>query len=182
MKADRVRWNQKYQDESHPLEPSNVVKRFFRMAKKGRALDLACRNGRNALFLVGKGFTVDAVDISDIGLHSIPRRSEGLNLICADLDDYDIPQEKFDLIINIRHLNRRLFPYILEGLAPGGILIFETYLEEKGKKSKKISCRDHLLRSNELLHSFLPLQILYYIEKREKGGAAIASLVGVRPK
>ena len=179
MNSDRIRWNKKYLEETHPVQPSAILKRYHRRAEKGRALDLACGNGRNALFLIEQGFKVDAVDISDTGLLYMSKRPEGLNLICADLDTFDIPAKRYDLILNIRFLNRRLFPYILEGLAPGGILIFETYLEEIGRESKAISCRDHLLRPNELLHAFIPLRILYYAEKRENGSGAVASLVGI---
>ncbi len=180
MKADRTRWNRKYQDGIHSDTPSPVVVRHFRRAKKGKALDIACGNGRNALFLAEKGFEVYALDISDVGLGSIPKRPKSLNLICADLDAFVIPAMRFELIVNIHFLSRRLFPYIQEGLASGGILIFETYLEENTLKSDKPLCRDHLLRPNELLRAFLSLRILRYEEKRAKGGGAIASLVGVK--
>ncbi len=180
MKADRVRWNRKYRDQTHPTGTSAIVKRYFRRARQGRALDLACGNGRNALFLVDQGFQVDAVDISDAGLSLVPRRPHRLHLVCADLDTFSIPRKCFDLILNIRYLNRRLFPYILEGLKRGGLLIFETYLEKKGATPKKISCRDHLLRPNELLHAFIGMHILYYEEKADPDGGFTASLVAVR--
>ena len=70
-----------------------------------------------------------------------------------------------------------------EGLVSGGLLIFETYLEPFGKKIEEPSRRKHLLKKNELLHAFLPLQILLYRETREsdeKGSEYMASLVGMK--
>lgn len=74
-------------------------------------------------------------------------------------------------------------PYIQEGLVNGGLLIFETYVEDKGHPANQPSCRDYLLRNNELLHAFLPLHIIYYQErlfKNKKADEPIASLIAVK--
>lgn len=183
MQQDRIRWNQKYTDETHPINPSRIVQDFYNMAPKGRVLDIAAGNGRNALFLAENGFYVDAVDISDVGLNRVSKRHINLNLICADFDNFNIPKNRYSLIVNCRFLERRLFPFMQEGLVSGGLLIFETYLEPLGKKIEEPSRRKHLLKKNELLRVFLPLQILFYRETREsdeKGSEYIASLVGMK--
>ena len=180
MKQDRIRWNARYRTKVYANEPSRIIRAFYALAPQGRALDIACGTGRNALFLADRGFQVDAVDISDVVMERLADRHPRVHPICADLDTFDIPRECYSLVLNIRFLSRRLFPYIREALIPGGILIFETYLERPGDDSYRPSCRDHLLRDNELLHAFLSLRVLFYQETKQdgpEGPSHVASLV-----
>jgi len=184
MHRDRIKWNDKYREQGYPTEPSGVVKQFFGMAPGRTALDIAAGSGRNALFLAEQGLTVDAVDIAEEGLALLSGRHPGIRPICADLDTFDIPTGRYDLILNTLYLNRRLFPQIREGLRPGGLLIFETLLEMPGGAGQGEHCRDYFLRPNELLHSFLSLRILHYHEECDTGQdehRRLASLVAVRP-
>jgi len=185
MFSDRVRWNEKYRRKGYPEEPSAIVKSFSGMVQPTMALDIAAGNGRNALYLAGQGFTVDAVDISDEGLSFLRGRHPAIQSICVDLDTFDIPTGRYGLIIDILYLNRRLFPQIREGLRPGGLLIFETLLQPPGGAEHSEHGRDYLLRENELLHSFLSLRILHYHEDRHsspESGRRLASLVALREK
>ncbi len=190
MEKDRTKWNIKHQARPEMDKPSRVVMDFCSMASKRRALDIACGTGRNAIYLAKLGFRVDAVDISDIALKKIIGRHQKIRLICADLDQFDIAPNRYDLIINIRYLNRRLFPYIKEGLVSGGVLIFESFMEKPltdksvSKKSHQPSCRDYLFRENELLHAFLSLTVRYYRESEAKEPESppwMASLVAIKP-
>ena len=183
MLRDRIKWNEKYRQQDYPTEPSGIVKDFFSMAPGRMALDIAAGSGRNALFLAEHGFVVDAVDIAEDGLALFAGRHPAIRPICADLDTFDIPGERYDLILNVLYLNRRLFPQIREGLRPGGLLIFETLLQPPEGAPHHDHCRDYFLRDNELLHSFLSLRILHYHE--ECGTAQgeprrLASLVALR--
>ena len=182
---DRHKWNTRYCKKATTPKVRPIIERFYHLAQKGTVLDLAAGLGSNALFLAQKGFNVFAVDISDVALSSQAHRHPNLLTICLDLDSWDIPPNHFDLILNIRFLNRRLFPQIIEGLKPGGVLIAETYLSDdlRGHQKTSSSCRDYFLRSNELLHAFLPLHLIYYFEdinaKAEEKGP-IAGLVGIK--
>ena len=183
MLQDRLKWNEKYQHQDYPNEPSAIVTQYFHLSEGKNALDIAAGNGRNALFLARQGFVVDAVDIADAGLAKFAGKHPGVHPICADLDDFDIPANRYDLIVNIKYLNRRLFPCICEGLAQNGVLIFESLLDAPDPTTDQSICRDYLLRENELLHAFLSLNIVYYKEaKREKDAEAVwlASLVGIK--
>ena len=183
MLRDRIKWNEKYRQHDYPTEPSGIVKEFFNMAPGRTALDIAAGSGRNALFLAEHGFTVDAVDIAEEGLALAAGRHPAIRLICADLDTFDIPGERYDLILNVLYLNRRLFPQIREGLRPGGLLIFETLLQVPGAAAHDNHCRDYFLRDNELLHSFLSLRVLHYHEEPGTGQGEprrLASLVALR--
>ena len=185
MQSDRQKWNEKYRKKSFSSDPTPIVKKYAALAPKGRALDIASGSGRNALYLAQKGFSVEAIDVSDVALKKISGRHPNLYPVCIDIDTFDIPNERYSLIINIRFLNRRLFPYIQEGLVPGGILLFETYLDGPVEEPYGPTCRDYLLRENELLHAFLSLQILFYEEKKQhRHGESrhMASLVAKKEK
>lgn len=180
---NRTKWNDRYRDDPHPRPPSAVVRKFCGRAPRGPALDIACGTGGNTALLAGKGFAVEAVDLSEVALAVVLRHTPGARTLQVDLDTYEIPENRYTLILNIRFLNRRLFPYIKEGLAPGGMLIFESFLEPPKGHVQTFSCRDYMLRENELLHAFLSLHILHYEEKSAmtpKGKGKMASLVGIK--
>jgi SAM-dependent methyltransferase len=183
MRSDRFKWNQKYETEQLSDAPSSIVKQFYRLAEGKKALDIASGNGRNALFLAKQGFAVDAVDISDAGLNLFAGKHEKVRPICADLDNFDIASGQYDLILNIKYLNRRLFPYVREGLKRGGVIIFQTFLDSADENTEQPHCRDYLLRENELLHAFLSLRILYYREGKDTSrddAIYLATLIAVR--
>jgi tellurite methyltransferase len=182
---DRHKWNARYSKKAATPKVRPIIERFCHLAQKGNVLDLAAGLGSNALYLAQKGFHVFAVDISQVALSAQTHRHPNLLPICLDLDSWDIPPGHFDLILNIRFLNRRFFPQIIEGLKPGGVLIAETYLADdlKGHQKTSSPCRDYFLRRNELLHAFLPLHLIYYSEEvdvkaEEKGPSA--GLVGIK--
>lgn len=184
MKKDRQRWNERYRKKQFSGEPSSIVQTHYGSAPMGRALDIATGNGRNAVFLADRGFTVDAVDISDEALRDRSLRHAQVHPICADLDEFEIPESRYTLIVNIRFLNRRLFPYIQEGLTPGGVVIFETFMDNDPGAAPHDFCRDYLLRTNELLHAFLRFDIVFYAEQTSEDGddtRRLASLVAVKP-
>ncbi len=185
MKGDRHRWNERYQKKRFSTDPAEIVTRFADLAPRGRALDLAAGNGRNSRFLAAAGFVVDALDVSDVGLGPLAGADPDIHPVCIDLDRFDIPAERYSLIVNVRFLSRRLFPLIREGLAPGGLLIFQSYLETDHPAAAAPSCRDYLLRENELLHAFLPLRIIFYREAEDPtrdDHYRQASLAAFRPR
>ncbi len=155
-KQDQKKWNSRYLRNIGSPTPSDILSKYLSFSPKGRALDIACGNGRNSRFLARKGFKVDAVDISNVALSELPANDTHINIICEDIDTWQIPQNRYQLIIDIRFLDRRLFPMIKKGLKPGGVLIFESFIDEK---------KDYCLKTNELLHAFNSFQIVYYEEK-----------------
>jgi SAM-dependent methyltransferase len=182
MESDRTKWNQKYRCRDYPSNPADIVKRFCHLASGGCALDIAAGNGRNSVYLAEQGFRVDAVDISEEGLALFPDPPPGIRKIHADLDRYEIAPERYALVLNIKFLNRRLFPLIFEGLRSGGVLIFQTFLVTPGIEDDT-HCRDYLLRENELLRAFLGMRIIFYEETADPEGRSpnqVASLVAVK--
>ncbi len=184
VRKDRIKWNEKYRRQDYPSQPSQIVMNYSSLAPGSTALDIAAGSGRNSLLLAEMGFCVEAVDVSDVGLALFAGRHPAIRPICVDLDSYDIAPGRYDLIVNILYLNRRLFPQIREGLKPGGILIFETLIEAPDRAhGSDECCRDYYLRENELLHAFLSMRIICYHEERSTGPEVpkpLASLVAER--
>ena len=169
MEKDKTKWNQRYKTGNYPQNPSEFLSEFIHLAPKGHALDIASGNGRNAAFIAENGFTVDAVDISDVGLTETQTKNSTINTIEADLDTFQIPFQKYDLISNINFLERRLFPGIIDGLKPGGVLLFRTFLDDKRFLGENCPPKSsHYLLKNELLLAFLSLEVRYYQEKETR--------------
>jgi SAM-dependent methyltransferase len=175
-KKDQEKWDAKYLEKHGASGPCSVLEKYWSLAPVGNALDIACGNGRNSIFLAGKGFVVDAVDISKVATDQLAGRHPNINVICTDLDTWKIPPNCYDLIVNIHFLDRRLFPMIQKGLKPCGVLIFESFLNGHRK--------EFCLKENELLHAFNAFRVVYYEEKNttvsEKPNQT-ASLVAIRP-
>ena len=164
MQKDREKWNRRYRSKQYPSRPSKIVRQYYHLARRGRALDIAAGNCRNAIFLSDKGFVVDALDISDVGLALQCAGNPNINRICADLEKFFLPANRYELILNLKYLNRLLFPQIIESLLPGGVLIFETFLKTDLPADKVKMRPEHLLDENELLHGFTSLKIKFYRE------------------
>ena len=183
-----TRWDKQF-SESDPKKwrkPSRFLVENIHLFKdvagkdgSGRkvALDIAAGPCRNGVFLVEEGFVVDAVDNSKTGLKMAAdfaqERGEGvvsnLNLIEADLDDFAIKPDVYDLIINFYYLNRGLLKGMAAGLKTGGYLVFETFTRDH-RGFKETSNPKNYLGPNELLELVLGItekrlfHILYYRE------------------
>ncbi|NPA66614.1 MAG: methyltransferase domain-containing protein [Epsilonproteobacteria bacterium] len=163
MQSDKERWNKRYQEKPFRKHVEPVVEKYIKEANVGYALDIACGQGRNTHFLAENGFEVDAVDLSDYALSKI-KKDPKIHIIEADLDEYNLEKNKYDLIININYLNRRFFHQIKEALKEGGVVIFETFIIAHGDFDNPQN-PEYLLRKNELLHAFIGLDIIYYEER-----------------
>lgn len=131
---DQQRWDEKYavREQPHELVPDPWLQSVAAPLPSGRALELACGLGHNAIWLAKNGWQVDAIDISPVGLRLAADLADrigiAVNWIAADLDDFTPPVETYDLICVFRFLDRRRLPRLIENaLRPGGLLIYETF-------------------------------------------------------
>ncbi len=166
MNEDRERWNRRYlTGRESPLHLT--LCRFYTLARKGKALDIACGTGENSLFLAKKGFEVHAFDISDVAIRRARRKAkrEGVrvNFKVCDALKFSFMPETYDLVLNFFFLERRIFPKIVRTLRKGGVLIFETYNVEHRVIRQDFNPA-YLLRKGELLRAFSALEVLYYCE------------------
>jgi SAM-dependent methyltransferase len=102
---DREDWNRRYAGREllWTAEPNRFLVEELATLPPGRALDLACGEGRNAIWLAGRGFTVDAVDFSDVALEKARALAAGRGVqvrwIEADVESFDPRQAAYDLVI-----------------------------------------------------------------------------------
>ena len=187
MKEDQKRWDKRYRERKPDLNrgANTILKKNLRFLPKGKALDLAAGEGRNAVFLAENSFEVEAIDISPVAISRARKlaRARGVKIkaMAADLDTYRLPPGRYDLILNFYFLDRRLIPRIKRGLKKGGMVVFETYTTEQKKLGTGGPGQtQYVLKPNELLRLFRGFHILFYREGvfREGGKRrAIASLI-----
>ena len=115
-------------------------------------LDLACGNGRHTRYLIERGCFAVALD-RDTAAVSDLASSPQVQVIEADLEDggaWPLAGHRFDGIVVVNYLYRPLFPFLLDGLAAGGVLIYETFARGNEAFSRPRN-PDHLLLSGELI-------------------------------
>lgn len=134
--------------------PSAWVQRWTHLLKpQSHALDLAAGRGRHTRWLQSQGHRVLAVDRDAEAMAVMDGlKLAGVQTLVADLESGPWPfnRETFDAIVVTNYLWRPLLPALLQSLAPGGVLIYETFAagnETVGKPSRP----DFLLQAGELL-------------------------------
>lgn len=166
VNEDRIKWNKRYLHGRKTTLYSTLT-RFYHLAPKGRALDVACGTGEVSIYLAKKGFDVDAFDISDVAIRKARLRAKRealkVNFKTLDVDLLSFGLLRYDLIVNFYFLNRSIFPKIKRALRKGGILIFETYNEDHICVNPKFN-PNYLLKKGELIQAFRDLKTLYYSE------------------
>lgn len=145
--------------------PSVWVQRWSHLVPVGgTVLDLACGHGRHMKWFASRGHPVTGVDRSPEAIAAVAAWGEA---IVADIENGPWPLlqagqvRQFDAVVVTNYLWRALFPVILQSLAPGGVLIYETFAagnETVGKPSRP----DFLLQPGELLRAFGALRVVAY--------------------
>lgn len=185
---DQKRWDEKHAKDHGTVLPSVFLQQIFHeyswRIQPGRALDVATGKGRNALFLAEMGFSVDAIDISEVALQEARRQAQERSLTItfrqADLDNVELPEAAYDLVLNFNFLQRSLIPKIKKALKLGGHIVFDTYLVDQRVLGHPRN-PTYFLGHNELLELFRGFRIIYYREGRfAEGGNEIyrAGLLG----
>src|SRR5579871_99928 len=124
-------WDERHRALVGHLDPEPLVVSSVRELAPGRALDLACGTGRNAVWLAEHGWQVTAVDFSSVAIEMLRQRGAGVDARVADLErgEFAIEADSWDLILMCRYLQRDLFGPVKTGVAPGGLIIAIVLLE-----------------------------------------------------
>ncbi len=166
---DKTKWNNKYTNTPKLLEdrePSIKLINLLKDVKGNYALDIACGAGKNSIFLAKNDFIVDSMDISDVALKNLAKKSyKNINTIQIDLEEEFSPKENFyNLIVQTNFLDRTIIPKMIKALKKDGILFIETYMEHESNE-KTPSNPDFLLKKEELKNIFKDgFEILDYDE------------------
>ena len=183
-------WNKRYRLRQRPAEdldaaPTPLLVESAAALAPGKALDLACGAGRNALWLAEHGWEVTAVDGAQAAIEILRTRAtqRGLkiNAIVADLEkgEFEIEPSQWDLVAMCYYLQRNLFEPAKCGVAPGGILISIVHVTEPGEDEGP-----HRLLPGQLQQYFAGWEILHFREEKATDAAhhrAAAEIVARRP-
>jgi len=132
-------WDQRYGNADgfvFGTEPNDFLRDVAEHVPAGPVLCLAEGEGRNAVFLAGRGHAVTAMDQSAVGLAKAQaladRRGVTLAAAVGDLATYDLGQGRWAGIVAIfmhlpPELRRDVFARVVTALAPGGVFIGEFY-------------------------------------------------------
>jgi tellurite methyltransferase len=171
-------WDRYYSETAHTdVQPAPLLLEIADRLPPGRALDIACGPGRNAIYLAQLGWTVTAVDSSAAAIRLLRERAAGLPIDArvADLENggFAIEPHAYDLICDFFYLQRDLFPALREGVRPGGVFAGAIHLaDEKAHR--------FVLHPGELREEFAGWKILYYSEAAEPGHSRPAARIIAR--
>lgn len=126
----------------------------------GSVLDVACGHGRHMHWFAERGHAVTGVDRSAEAIEAVRHLGRSVQ---ADIENGPWPfhGERFDAVIVTNYLWRVLLPTLMDSLAEGGVLLYETFAagnESVGKPSRP----DFLLQPGELLHASQGLHVVAY--------------------
>jgi tellurite methyltransferase len=174
-----------------PDPPSPFVERYVQRLSaaavsgpgRRRALDVAMGKGRHTVALAAAGWDVFAVDADHATMtHTIARmHSVGhrVRAWCADLTSYPLPEDRFELIVVTRYLQRDLFAALRAALTPGGAVIYETFTTAQRAHHYGPTSPEHLLVPGELRARFAGFDVLF--DEEVTGPDAYARFCGRKP-
>lgn len=151
--------------EHGSLPASPWIQRWSHLlAPDATVLDVACGTGRHLEWFHRRGHAVTGID-RDTALAA--KRVPHATLVQADIENapwplqQDAGPQQFDGIVVTNYLWRALLPTLVASLAPGGLLLYETFAtgnETVGRPSRP----DFLLQPGELLSACAGLQVVAY--------------------
>ncbi len=187
--ADRETWDTRYRQGSYQARthPTELLAEWLPQLPRGRALDVACGAGRNALYLAEAGYEVEAIDISRVALDRLRETAQArsLDVTCieTDLESCELPNQSYDLIVMARYTQPSLIPPLIGLLREGGHFLCEEHLATD-RDVIGPSNPAFRMAPNELLQLAAELRVLYYreaiVEDPDGRQAALAQLVACR--
>jgi tellurite methyltransferase len=181
-----VKWAKRQREgELANSQPHPLVVQFAAQLPPGRALDVACGTGRNAIYLAERGWQVTAVDSSKVAieilLESARELGERVDARVANLEtgEFIIEPDGYDLIVNCCYLQRDLFPAIKAGVRAGGVMIAVIAMMDDSPNVTPMNPA-FLLQQGELRNAFQHWELLHDFEGKSTENTnrrAIAELV-----
>ncbi len=172
---DAKRWDDRYRGPEGGTPVTCQALHDYRhlLPPQGRALDLACGRGGNALLLARHGLESHGWDCSPVALEQLAAeaRRQGVTMHTKQRDVVTTPPpaESFDVIVVSRFLHRSLCPAIAAALRPGGLLFYQTFTRKRSDPECGPRNPDYLLECNELLRLFAGLEVVAYREEGTLG-------------
>lgn len=173
--SNAERWNRRYHQapDPHLATPAAVLADNRHLLPEcGRALDLACGRGGNALLLARHALETHAWDYAAAAIEQLRSRARtlklGIHTEVRDVVKRPPDPDSFDVIVVSRFLERGLAPALIHALRRNGLLFYQTYTQET-VSDEGPSNPDYRLAPNELLVLFAPLRVVFYREEGRLG-------------
>jgi SAM-dependent methyltransferase len=149
-RGDGAWWNGFYQDRAKPCpffvaSPDESLAQWVRegIVPPGRAIDLGCGHGRNAVFLAREGFAVEAVDYSQAAIdwaqERVAQAGVPVSLLRANVFDLELEPGAYDLVYDSGcfhhippHRRAQYVEVVVEALKPGGFFGLTCFRPEGG--------------------------------------------------
>ena len=191
---DRKKWNARYRDNAYRerLYPSRIVESWLPKLPKGKALDIACGAGRNAIYLALNGYHVHAFDVSEVAISFAEHRAqeEGVSISWQVADiDHGLPSRvRYDLILMVRCVDLSIVRSACERLAPSGVILVENHLQINDPPLRLCGPSSPLYRVSpgsmmsavKGLESFFTYEGI--IEEPDGSHSAVAQVIARKPK
>lgn len=174
----RERWDQRYRELADPPPPLAALAEYaYLLPTTGRALDLACGLGANALWLAARGLETWAWDISPVAIARLAAAAHAAGLtVRAEVRDVAARPPAptgFDVIVVRHFLERSLAPALQAALRPGGVLIYQTFTKARLASAGGPQNPAFLLDDNELLKLFAGLKARAYRDENLLGDVSL---------
>ena len=121
--------------------------------------------GRHAIVLGQAGFRAFGVDVKLDAVREALGRAAAYGLTvrgwCADLTQYPLPREAFEVVVVTRYLQRDLFASIREAVTPDGVVVYETFTVNQRALGAGPTSPDHLLQPGELRERFSVFEVVF---------------------
>ena len=145
------------------------VQRWSHLVPAGQTvLDVACGQGRHLRWFSGRGHPVVGIDRSSQALAAVGLPADRCQSVLADIESgpWPLPRQRFAAVVVTHYLWRDLLPTLVASVAPGGVLIYETFAIGQASVGKP-SRPDFLLRPGELLEACADLRVVAYEDGHE---------------
>ena len=169
----REKWNERYRAATGERQASRVLRENLHLLPgAGRALDLACGLGGNALLLAEQGLEVDAWDIADVAVAALQsvatKRQLPVRAQVRDVVASPPGRGTFDVILVSHFLERDIIPDLIQALRAGGLIYYQTFTRQR-VSDRGPQREEFRLDEQELLQLFSGLQVLFYREEGRVG-------------
>lgn len=203
IESERARWNERFSVEHYLFgtEPNRfLASQAHRLRPGTSALAVADGEGRNGVWLAGKGLRVTSFDLSQIGVDKAralaARQGVEIETGVADVNEWDWDERQYDLVVVVfvqfmtPGERERFFAGLPRAIAPGGLLMLQGYtpkqIEYATGGPKKV---EQLYTAGLLRAAFAGLEILHLSEHEDmmsegsghQGMGALIDLVARKP-
>ncbi len=174
----KQKWNYRYSSEEYYFgkEPNDFLKESIENISPGKALFVGDGEGRNSVYAAKLGWSVDSIDISDIGKSKADKlaaeNNVKINYILADAIEFNYPVENYDLIVVIyfhvdENVREQIHKRFIDSLKSDGRLICLVYEKDHIKLNTNGPSTLNLLYSlDNIVEDFIDLE--FELLKKEK--------------